>query len=340
MNSKAFSQEYWVLRLLNLPGVGKVKARKILQLSRDRGFTVSEFIDRTLRGTEKTSLLDSDHLEKLGNDNRLFHEQWEALHEAGVKPLLLGTDLYPGEKMAALNNRAPVILFAKGNVELVEKPSLGFCGSRKASEKGLRAAWDIADQMARRGVNIVSGYASGVDLTAHKTALEAGGSTTIVLAEGILNFKIKTAIRELFDESRILVLSEFLPRLPWSVRNAMQRNSTICALSDAMVLIEAEERGGSISAGRACLEMRRPLFSPVYEGMPKSATGNVILLEKGAHELRKSRQTNRANLIRVEQLLFRGDDDEKRFPTDLSAEAEQLALFEDAAPYKTSKENS
>ena len=73
--------------------------------------------------------------------------------------------------------------------------------------------------------------------------------------------------------------------------------------------------------------------------MPKSATGNVILLEKGAHELRKSRQTNRANLIRIEQLLFRGDD-EKRFPTDLNTEAEQLALFEEAAPYKKSKENS
>jgi len=108
--------------------------------------------------------------------------------------------------MHLLNNRAPVLLFARGNLDLLEKPSLGFCGSRKASEKGLKAAWDIADQMARRGVNIVSGYASGVDMTTHKTALETGGSTTIVLAEGILNFKIKKVIKELFDESRILVL--------------------------------------------------------------------------------------------------------------------------------------
>jgi DNA processing protein len=242
--------------------------------------------------------------------------------------------------MHLLNNRAPVLLFARGNLDLFEKPSLGFCGSRKASEKGLKAAWDIADQMARRGVNIVSGYASGVDMTTHKTALETGGSTTIVLAEGILNFKIKKVIKELFDESRILVLSEFLPRLPWSVRNAMQRNSTICLLSDAMVLIEAEERGGSISAGRACLDMQRPLFAPVYEGMPKSATGNAILLEKGAHGLKKSRRTDRANLIRIEQLLFRDDAEEKGYPADLNPDAEQLALFEDPAPYKTPKENS
>jgi DNA protecting protein DprA len=340
MNTQAFSQAYWVLRLLNLPRVGNAKVRKILDLCKAGGFSVSEFIERILGGAEKTSLLEPGHLDELGGENRLVDKQWEALQEDHVEPLLFGTERYPTEKMHTLNNRAPVLLFAKGNLDLLEKPSLGFCGSRKASEKGLRTAWDIADQMARKGVNIVSGYASGVDMTTHRTALEAGGSTTIVLAEGILNFKIKKAIKELFDELRILVLSEFLPRLPWSVRNAMQRNSTICVLSDAMVLIEAEERGGSISAGRACLEMQRPLFAPVYEGMPKSATGNVILLEKGAHELKKSRRTDRANLIRIEQLLFRGDNDEKGYPADLNPDAEQLALFEDAAPYKISNKDS
>ena len=340
MNNQASAQAYWVLRLLNLPRVGNVKVRKILDFCRAGGLSISEFIERVLGGAEKTTVLESGYLDELRGEDRFVDEQWEALQEAHVEPLLIGTEHYPSEKMHLLNNRAPVLLFARGNLDLMEKPSLGFCGSRKASEKGLRTAWDISDQMARRGVNIVSGYASGVDMTTHKTALEAGGSTTIVLAEGILHFRIKKAVRELFDESRILVLSEFLPRLPWSVRNAMQRNSTICALSDAMVLIEAEERGGSINAGRACLEMQRPLFAPVYEGMPKSATGNVILLEKGAYELKKSRKTDRANLLRVEQLLFRSDNPEKSYHADLSPDAEQLALFEDAAPYNASKKNS
>lgn len=73
-----------------------------------------------------------------------------------------------------------MLIFAKGDIRSLTKPCLGFCGSRKASEKGLKTAWDFADQMARKGVNIISGYASGVDMTAHKAALEAGGTTTLI----------------------------------------------------------------------------------------------------------------------------------------------------------------
>jgi DNA processing protein len=222
----------------------------------------------------------------------------------------------------------------------LEKPSLGFCGSRKASEKGLKTAWDCADQMARKSVNIVSGYAAGVDMTSHKAALEAGGSTTIVLAEGILNFRIKKPLQVLFDEERILVISEFLPKLPWSVRNAMKRNSTICALSDVMILIEAEEKGGSISAGRTCLAMKHPLFAPVYEGMPKSAVGNRILLKTGARELKKNKHSNRANLTQIEEIFFGEKERDIIYPIDDKSYDAQLSLFESSASYNKTKEEN
>jgi len=187
--------------------------------------------------------------------------------------------------------------------------------------------------MARKGVNIISGYASGVDMTAHKAALEAGGTTTLVLAEGILNFKIKRALKDVFDESRVLILSEFLPGIPWSVRNAMQRNSTICSLSQVMILIEAEKKGGSISAGRTSLKMGRPLFAPVYEGMPPTASGNRILLSQGAHGLKKSVKTMRANLTPIEDILFHGEERPIPYESSMLSEEPQLALFEDKAVY-------
>jgi len=133
-------------------------------------------------------------------------------------------------------------------------------------------------------------------MNAHRAALASGGTTTVVLAEGILRFRVKREIRDEWDEARTLVISEFGPNLPWSVNHAMQRNRTICGLSRAMLLIEARITGGSIQAGRDCLRLGLPLFAAVYEGAPESATGNEELLVRGANRLMKSRSTDRPNI--------------------------------------------
>ena len=173
---------------------------------------------------------------------------------------------------------------------------MGFCGSREATEKGLATARGSAELLAKEGINIVSGFATGVDMNAHRAALASGGTTSVVLAEGIFRFRVKKEIRELWDEERTLVVSEFGPNLPWSVSHAMQRNRTICGLSQALILIEARSSGGSIEAGRDCLRLGLPLFAAVYEGMPESATGNEELLRNGANRLMKSRATGRPNI--------------------------------------------
>lgn len=85
-------------------------------------------------------------------------------------------------------------------------------------------------------------------MAAHRAALESGGTTILVLCEGILNFYFKKDFKDIWDWDRIAVISEFLPGIPWSVRNAMQRNKTICALSRAMLLVESGTNGESIEA--------------------------------------------------------------------------------------------
>jgi DNA processing protein len=206
---------------------------------------------------------------------------------------------YPVVLRARLLEKAPPLLFVIGNPALLNTPGVGFCGSRQASEKGITTAEDCSRQLATAGLDVVSGFASGVDLAAHRAALEAGGTTTVVLAEGILHFKVKRELLDIWDTGRAVVVSEFLPGLPWSVHHAMQRNRTICGLSLAMVLIEARERGGSYEAGRTSLDLGVPLFAAVYEGMPVSTTGNSELLGRGAKPLMRSRSTHRANLSSV-----------------------------------------
>lgn len=327
-------ETYYILRLLNVSGLGNIRVKKILDHCHQKGISIKDFIEDIIRGDRKTHLLTPSQIDSLGDGNVRLEDQWARLKEQNIEVLAVGDVNYPNRMISALNNKAPLLIFAKGDIGLLTKPCLGFCGSRKASEKGLKTAWDCADQMARKGVNIISGYASGVDMTAHKAALQAVGTTTLVLAEGILNFRIKKDLKDIFDESRVLILSEFLPGIPWSVRNAMQRNSTICSLSQAMILIEAGKKGGSISAGRTSLKMGRPLFAPVYEGMPKSASGNRILLSQGAHGLKKSVKTMRANLTPIEDILFYGKEKHIPYAASMLPEEPQLALFEDEAVYK------
>lgn len=209
------------------------------------------------------------------------------LEAHGIKVLVRGHEGYPERLFKTLKEDAPLVLFARGNIKILSQKAVGFCGSRKASEKGLAVAGECAGALAKRHINVISGYAHGVDLAAHKAALEAGGVTTFILAEGILHFKIKSDVKDLLKEENHVVVSEYMPRLPWLARNAMQRNKTICGLSNVVVVIESGMQGGTFEAGKTALDLKRPLFVAEYAQPAVTAEGNNFFLQKGARYLRK-----------------------------------------------------
>src|ERR1035441_684165 len=116
--------------------------------------------------------------------------------------------------------------------------------------KGLDAARDCAAQLARAGVNVVSGYARGVDTASHIAALEAGGTTTLVLATGLAGWWKKNDIAAVWDWNRVLVVSEFELNDPWTPARAFQRNGTICRLSRAVIVAEAARISGTMNTVR------------------------------------------------------------------------------------------
>jgi len=318
----------YILRLLETPGLGVVKANAII-----------ESVGHDIEPDRLRRILGKQRFEDfLSNEERVL-SNWELLEEQGVECVTILDDRYPKRLKKRLKRKAPPLLMVLGNQNFLNWKTVGFCGSRKASEKGIATAKDCADQLARKGINIASGYAAGVDMATHRAALECGGTTTLVLCEGILHFRKKRDLKDIWDWERIAVVSEFLPGVPWTVRNAMQRNNTISALASAMVLIESASRGGSIAAGRACIEMGVPLFAPVYEGMPESAVGNRILLSQGAHELKKSRKTNRANLTPIEEILFDMPNKAVSYEDTPSPHERQLGLFEDRQKYQGVKDD-
>lgn len=214
----------------------------------------------------------------------------------GIRVLTPDDKDYPERVKTRLGNSAPKTLYVWGNLDLLKKPAVGFCGSRNASEKGLEVTADTARQIAELGWVIVSGHARGVDVTAHKTAIMSGGSTIIVAPEGMLVFKLRQELKKVAKPEQILIISEFAPKMTWNVRNAMTRNRTIIGLSDAMILVEARNEGGTFEAGKSTLSLNVPLYVVEYQTPGESAAGNPYFLKRGAISLRKSKDTGRANI--------------------------------------------
>jgi DNA processing protein len=312
----------WViLALLGLRGVGAARVRGILNVMVANRLPVDEDLPNTL---SDTSLLSPDHGIDFQRQLQNSEKQLRDLFSTGAEAVTIIDREYPKEIVARSPANAPPILFFKGSLHLLEAPSVGFCGARKASNRGLAVAEDIALQLVAAGVSTISGYAAGVDTAVHAATVESGGCTIVVLAEGIKHFRIKRTLKNRWDENKVLVISEFLPGLPWNARQAMQRNETICALSDAVVLVEAGSTGGSIAAGRTAISMGVPLFAPLYDGMPEWAEGNRIVLEEGAKPIGRDPATDRANV----QKIFRAISTSGR----RKGHAQQLSLLEYGPP--------
>ncbi|MGH3851949.1 MAG: DNA-processing protein DprA [Pseudonocardiaceae bacterium] len=219
-----------------------------------------------------------EHLEQLDSSSRQqLRTAAEELLSRDVTAVLRETSEYP--RLLDQVPNAPPVLFCSGQLSLLSAPSVGICGSRRASNEGLRAASICGSVAANQGLLSVSGYARGVDMAAHVSALESGGTTIIVLPEGINHFNVKREIASVWDTSRTLVVSQFSPTQTWNAGGAMARNSVIIGLSRALVVVEAGERGGTLSSGQRALQLDRRVIALQFPGM---APGNAGLLESGA----------------------------------------------------------
>jgi DNA protecting protein DprA len=219
---------------------------------------------------------------------------------------------YPSAFGAAFGELAPPEIWYLGNISLIDTKAVGFCGSRGASEYGLQIAADCASQLSANGLTVVSGYAPGVDMASHEAALAGGGQTIVVLPEGIDQFRIKKSIAPVWDWQRTLVVSQFPRNAIWRPDRAMERNKIIVALGQAVIVIEAREKGGTLNAGYAALSMNKPLFVALYDDMNGAREGNQQLLAAGGIPLRRSRSTDQAQLRDVFAALGVADNDQRR----------------------------
>lgn len=174
----------------------------------------------------------------------------------------------------------PTVLYAKGNLALLNQPSIAIVGSRNASVQGEKNAEAFANGLCGYGLCIVSGLALGIDGAAHRGALSANGATIAVVGTG-LDIVYPAKHRDLAHQivERGLIISEFALSTPSKPQNFPKRNRIISGLSLGCLVVEANLQSGSQITARLAAEQGREVFA-----IPGSIHSPM---SKGCHQLIK-----------------------------------------------------
>jgi DNA processing protein len=169
---------------------------------------------------------------------------------------------------------SPVLFFAKGSGSLNFERSVGIVGTRSATQYGKTATRKIIEDLAIYQPAIVSGLAYGIDIEAHRAALAVGLPTIAVMGSPIN--QIYPAVHRKTAESILesgLVMSEYVPGSKMSPGNFPARNRIIASLSDALIVVEAAEKGGALITAEIAYSYDKDVFavpgnlqSPFSEG--------------------------------------------------------------------------
>lgn len=246
---------------------------------------MKEFFDLSLNDKQKKYPLSrklAQDIDEQKNNFTKFKQIVTQLQKRGVKILASDSPDYPKKILRTLKDEVPPLLSCWGNLNILYRVGVAVVGSRDASEAGLKISRRCGEILGQQGVNIISGYAKGVDTQAHLGSLMGHGVTTIVLSYGIKQFKAKKLLKPYLKDNNYLILSQFPPNQSWTVSGAMERNKVVSALSEAVLVIEAQEKSGTMNEAMIALKQEKKLFVIQLDGDEKNAVGNQILLRKGA----------------------------------------------------------
>jgi DNA processing protein len=182
----------------------------------------------------------------------------------------------------------PVVVFFRGPLPNPEKPLAAIVGTRRPSPQASAQAYDIARDLGRRGISVVSGLALGIDAMAHRGNLEGGAPTFAVLGSGadeVYPAANRCLAKRILERGGAL-LSEYPPGAGPRKWNFPARNRIIAGMARSVLIVEAPEHSGALITARYALEQGKDLWvasagsagvSPVYD-----RSGGARLVEDGA----------------------------------------------------------
>jgi DNA processing protein len=183
--------------------------------------------------------------------------------------------------------KKPKILYFKGELPEERIPSVAIVGTRKPTPYGKEIAHRLSTELARAGVVIISGLALGIDSIVHRACLEVGGKTIAVLGNSVDHIYPRNhqALAEQILQQGGAILSEYEPPTEARGYQFLERNRIVSGLADAVIVVEAAARSGTLNTASHALEQGKYLFAvPGNITSPLSAGCNA-LIKQGAEPL-------------------------------------------------------
>lgn len=284
--------KYW-LALNRAPLVGAVTFRQLLQrFGNPQAVFLATHRDWLSAGLKPKTI------------DYLNNPDWQAIEEVDIawlqQPnnylLTLDHPQYPSYLRDI--HGAPPILYAHGQLEVLQSPQVAIVGTRKPSKQGYDLAKDFASHITQAGFVVTSGLAMGIDEAAHWGAIAVNGKTIAVTGTGLdrvypaKNHQLAHTIAQ-----QGLLLSEFPLKTPAHSENFPRRNRIISGMTLGTLVIEANLRSGSLITARLAAEQGRDVFA-----VPGSIHHN---LSRGCHALIKegAKLVESANDV-IEELLI------------------------------------
>lgn len=195
----------------------------------------------------------AQHILDLLNDDQVLRYYLRKAKQAGCVPITRISDEYPQILRCRLGDEAPAVLWAKGDISLLEKPMIALVGSRDISAHNRAFAAEVGFQAAKQGYVLVSGNARGADKVAQKACLDNGGCVISVVADELATHG---------SAERILYISEEDFDAPFTAQRALSRNRVIHALADKTFVAQCSPGMGGTWDGS--VKNLRHGWSPVF----------------------------------------------------------------------------
>jgi DNA processing protein len=266
-----------------IPGIGSILAKKIVEYtgSPEDVFKSNEKILQKIPGIGKTLAGNIARQQILDKAER----EIEFITKYNIRVVYYLDDEYPERLKHCADS--PVIMYIKGNADLNHPRMLSIVGTRNATGYGLEFCRNLVSDLQAKGHNplIVSGLAYGIDICAHKSALDNNLQTVAVLAHGLATI-YPPVHREIAGKivSQGALVTDFISSAPPERGNFIKRNRLIAGLSDATIVAESSAKGGALITADLANSYNRDVFALPGRITDRSSRGcnNLIRTNKAA----------------------------------------------------------
>lgn len=283
------------LKEVGIKGIGPQKIFAISNSIVDRGLELKSFEELAgLMKNMKEKAIRKVTLEDLNEAHKYAEKIVKASEAANIKYVGYYDEDYPNSLRHTINEEGkldpPLILWYRGDISITKLPCLAVIGTREATPEGVIGGEFLSSQFAKRGFNIVSGLAIGCDTCGHRGALNVGGKTTAILANGLDHNSIYPPENQDLAEEIVnnggLLLSEYSIGSKVNRYNLVARDRLQAGMSLATLVIQTGEKGGTMHAATTTLKANKPLYAILFKDPTtnnhEKCLGNALLVKKGA----------------------------------------------------------